>query len=435
MTLKTFALGALVAYSGLALSAFVYVPFGEGVMHLVQRLLFDPSKAGSASGLAAMISSVLNGTTSGLEVSEKDTAAGGTHLGLWDMDTMNARNKLNPARLRDQMFAFTVTNQIINTFTEVGLPFVLRGVNTFLKKGKPTNGNGDSLKKKVVFEDEKERGGLEERAYLERIRSEAALPEYDLFADYNEMVVQFGYVALWSTIWPLAGAMAFINNIFELRSDAFKITVHHRRPMPVRTDTIGPWLDALTFLTWLSALTNSALLYLFSPSLLSTPFQTLVNVTNTDAPASDAKLTAEEHLVAAAGGTGSPNAWGVDASASPSNVGATKELLLKAALVALVASHVYIIVKALIRHVVEKIWWKGSSEVAEKEREEVELKQKFLSGVGVQVDGGEDGVPVVGSAVKKERDVKVANTPLGDPEGFWDHDEGVDEIQRIVKEA
>src|SRR5690606_4821260 len=140
-----------------------------------------------------------------LEVSEKDTAAGGTHLGLWDMDTMNARNKLNPARLRDQMFAFTVTNQIINTFTEVGLRFVLRGVNTCLNKAKPSNGNGDSLKKKVVFEDEKERGGLEERAYLERIRSEAALPEYDLFADYNEMVVQFGYVALWSTIWPLAG--------------------------------------------------------------------------------------------------------------------------------------------------------------------------------------------------------------------------------------
>src|SRR5687768_16483821 len=64
--------------------------------------------------------------------------------------------------------------------------------------------------------------------------------------------------------------MAFINNIFELRSDAFKITVHHRRPVPVRTDTIGPWLEALSFLTWMSALTNSALVYLFSPSLALT---------------------------------------------------------------------------------------------------------------------------------------------------------------------
>jgi anoctamin-10 len=59
--------------------------------------------------------------------------------------------------------------------------------------------------------------------------------------------------------------MALLNNFLELRSDAFKITVHHRRPVPQRTDTIGPWLDALTFLTWLGALTNAALVYLFHP--------------------------------------------------------------------------------------------------------------------------------------------------------------------------
>ena len=42
--------------------------------------------------------------------------------------------------------------------------------------------------------------------------------------------------------------MSLINNWLELRSDAFKIAVHTRRPIPARTDTIGPWLDALAFL-------------------------------------------------------------------------------------------------------------------------------------------------------------------------------------------
>jgi len=39
---------------------------------------------------------------------------------------------------------------------------------------------------------------------LDRVREEAGLPAYDVFTDYNEMASQFGYVVLWSTIWPLA---------------------------------------------------------------------------------------------------------------------------------------------------------------------------------------------------------------------------------------
>ena len=49
----------------------------------------------------------------------------------------------------------------------------------------------------------------------------------------------------------------------ELRGDAIKIVTYGRRPIPRRTDTIGPWLDILTFLTWQGALINSALVYLF----------------------------------------------------------------------------------------------------------------------------------------------------------------------------
>ena len=60
--------------------------------------------------------------------------------------------------------------------------------------------------------------------------------------------------------------MSLLNNWLEMRSDAFKIAVHTRRPIPARTDTIGPWLDTLAFLTWVAALSNSALVYLFRPT-------------------------------------------------------------------------------------------------------------------------------------------------------------------------
>lgn len=252
--------------------------------------------------------------------------------------------------------------------------------------------------------------------------------------------------------------MALVNNIFELRSDAFKITVHHRRPIPVRTDTIGPWLEALTFLTWMSALTNSALVYMFSPTNGSAivnlvksivPFEGLdgfisgvFNATTLTqdgvsmSGAQDASIKAAEHLVAASGNAGQEK-WGLDGS-SDLTYGATKDLLVKAALVALVASHVYLVVRALVRHVVEKVWWKGSVEVVEWEREDLIVKERFLNGGKGVLDGDDDD----GSGRNFERNVREEVERMKGQEGggdpvamFWEHDEGVEEIQRIVKEA
>lgn len=192
------------AYLGLALSAFVYVPFGEGTMRWVQVWLFD---GGSAS---AQFFSTSQG--------DEKTA------GIWDVDASNVTRKLNPERLKDQMFAYTVTNQAINTFVEIGLPYILRAITSFRSRrsasistpsnpgGAVSSAGGGGKKKRVVFEDEQEKGGLEEREFLERVRKEVALPEYELFGDYSEMVTQFGYVVLWSTIWPLASgtSLSFI---------------------------------------------------------------------------------------------------------------------------------------------------------------------------------------------------------------------------------
>lgn len=233
LTLKSFALAAVVAYLGLALTAFVYVPFGEEVMRAVQRWLFTETArlnavADTVTGLAG------NGTVTNTTITTMSTAA----ASFWDMDITHARHRLNPGRLREQMFAYTVTNQVTDTFTEVGLPFVLRFVQSLREQYFPSKsssyssrsgnskissirtpstgtflhtnistGTGISSprKKRVVFEDEQEKGGIAERVFLDRVREEAALPAYELFDDYSEMVTQFGYVVLWSAIWPLAG--------------------------------------------------------------------------------------------------------------------------------------------------------------------------------------------------------------------------------------
>ncbi|KAG2053751.1 DUF590-domain-containing protein [Suillus hirtellus] len=399
LSLKVFTLSAMNAYLGIALSAFVYVPFGESVMHFVQSYLFT----GGHRALALLEKyNVSFNATSNLGArgagGKKISAAG---LNLWESDRKSARRMLNSSRLQDQMFAFSVTNQAVDTFTAIGLPYILRAVESF-RNGKgfrSGNGKGHGKKKRVAFDDEPvghDAQGREEREFLERVRSEVVLPEYDVFTDYSEMVTQFGYVALWSTIWPLAPVMALFNNYIEARSDAFKIAVHTRRPTPVRTDTIGPWLESLSFLTWLSALTNSALVYLFRPpDQQENELGTMVAANATDG---------SQHL---------------NHHPLPS-LAATRELLMSALLIALFASHGYLVMRAAVRHVLKHAIWTGSKEMKEAEHVEREMKEKYLSSLG-QCTPDED----VMLEVTDEKDEWAT---------FWIIDEGKDDIGKMLKD-
>jgi hypothetical protein len=68
---------------------------------------------------------------------------------------------------------------------------------------------------------------------------------------------------MFSPVWPLTAVSFLINNWVELRADAIKICIEMQRPVPVRADSIGPWLDNLGFLAWLGSITTGALMYMF----------------------------------------------------------------------------------------------------------------------------------------------------------------------------
>ncbi|KAG2065926.1 DUF590-domain-containing protein [Suillus decipiens] len=392
LSLKVFTLSAVNAYLGLALSAFIYVPFGESVMHFVQSHLFTDGRR--ALALLDKFNVKFNSTSPlGAKIGggKKISAVG---LSLWEWDRRNARSKLNSSRLEEQMFAFSVTNQVVDTFSAIGLPYILRAVDSF-RNGKGfrnINGKIHGKKKRVAFDDEPvghDAHGREEREFLERVRSEVVLPEYDVFTDYSEMVTQFGYVALWSTIWPLAPAVALFNNYIEARSDAFKIAVHTRRPIPIRTDTIGPWLESLSFLTWLSALTNSSLVYLFRPPNQQ-EYETGTMV--------DANAT--------------------DESQNRVSLAATRELLMSALLIAMLASHGYLVMRAAVRHILNRAIWMGSREKKEAERVEREMKDQYLSSLGPCTPGE-----------------NVTFEMTGEWATFWTTDEGMDDIRLMLKDV
>ncbi|PBP28484.1 plasma membrane channel protein [Diplocarpon rosae] len=227
MVSKIFILNFITSYLPIFLTAFVYVPFAQIIVPYLDvfQLAVKP-------------------------FAENDM----------QMTTPKAGFRINPDRLKKQVIYFTVTAQIVSFALEVIVPFAKRRVFHKVKEVQADRAakRGGSAAS-AASEDHPE-----EASFLARVRNEAELDDYDVTTDFREMIVQFGYLSLFSVVWPLTGVSFFINNWIELRGDATKIALGTKRPVPWRSDSIGPWLDALGFLAWLGSLTSAALVYLFS---------------------------------------------------------------------------------------------------------------------------------------------------------------------------
>ena len=69
-------------------------------------------------------------------------------------------------------------------------------------------------------------------------------------------VLQFGFVTLFVAAFPLAPLFALLNNIIEIRLDAYKFTCLWRRPPALKASTIGIWLKILQGLAFIAVLSN-----------------------------------------------------------------------------------------------------------------------------------------------------------------------------------
>ena len=233
LTQKIFVINFITSYLPVFLTAFVYVPFASWIVPYLDvfRLTVRPF------------------------VSKEQARVKRSHF------------QIDPARLRNQVIYFTVTAQIVGFAMETIVPYLkqhaFRKYKDFSKKrsGRSEhNGDKESPERhpNISYDDPEE-----EVVFLKRVRNEVDLTEYEVTEDLREMCIQFGYLALFSPIWPLVPVSFFVNNWVELRSDFFKICMEFRRPTPLRTDTIGPWLDTLGFLSWVGSITSAALVYMF----------------------------------------------------------------------------------------------------------------------------------------------------------------------------
>ncbi|XP_072290469.1 anoctamin-10 [Eucyclogobius newberryi] len=146
--------------------------------------------------------------------------------------------------LRKRLASLLIVTQIINQFTEVVVPFM---VDRFISAPKRTETEDDPQE--------------------DKFRSQGNLPVFPgLFAEYIELLVQFGYLSLFSCVFPLTAVLLLINNLTEIRSDAYKICKLFRKPFYAPVADMGVWKIAFEVLSFVSVASNCWLLML-SPQI------------------------------------------------------------------------------------------------------------------------------------------------------------------------
>ncbi|XP_039192227.1 anoctamin-10 [Crotalus tigris] len=146
--------------------------------------------------------------------------------------------------LRQSLATLLITSQVLNQFVEAALPYWLqkRRNKTVEKKVKALKIDTDM-------------------SLFEQVNLEKGMDTYlGTFDDYLELFLQFGYVSLFSCVYPLAAIFAVLNNITEMYSDALKMCSVFKRPFSEPTANIGVWQMAFQTMTVISVITNCILI-------------------------------------------------------------------------------------------------------------------------------------------------------------------------------
>ncbi|KAL1509670.1 hypothetical protein ABEB36_004376 [Hypothenemus hampei] len=108
------------------------------------------------------------------------------------------------------------------------------------------------------------------------------LESSSMFAEYLEMVLQYGFVTLFVTAFPLAPLFALINNVLEMRLDAKKFIKYFRRPVPQRVKNIGVWYRVLTVLGRIAIVSNAMIIAFSSNFIPQLVYMMKVNPNHSD---------------------------------------------------------------------------------------------------------------------------------------------------------
>lgn len=143
-------------------------------------------------------------------------------------------------KLKEQLAGLLISRQIIGNLRESVFPYFMEqlklaklsfnlwgALSPTQESAKPVTG-GQGARAQIPDDKKESPAGTPKRS-IGQAEIESSLYKYDgTFSDHLEMLVQMGYVVLFSAAFPLAGLCALANNLLEIRSDAFKLAHVHQ---------------------------------------------------------------------------------------------------------------------------------------------------------------------------------------------------------------
>lgn len=161
----------------------------------------------------------------------------------------------NFVTLRKLLIQRMIISQVFENLMENFLPFFKYSYKKFTTVGNMEKSR-DRSTGTVRFSSRVEKEHLK-LSYSASICQEL---EDGLFDDFLELALQFGMIMMFACAFPLAFVFSAVNNFIEIRTDALKLLVMFKRPVPRAAPTIGAWSNIFQFLIMMSICTNSALL-------------------------------------------------------------------------------------------------------------------------------------------------------------------------------
>lgn len=142
-----------------------------------------------------------------------------------------------------QLSIIMIGNQAMNSILEILIPFLTKLYNSFrTKTGIERKSSDDDLICCNQWTEDYKLIGWDSRG---------------LFTEYLEMVLQYGFVTIFVTAFPLAPLFALINNVFEMRLDAKKFIKYCRRPVIQRVKDIGIWFPIIDAIGRIAVVSNA----------------------------------------------------------------------------------------------------------------------------------------------------------------------------------
>jgi hypothetical protein len=138
-----------------------------------------------------------------------------------------------------QLVTILLVNMFIGQSQEVAIPWIVGKIKLYL-----ANRNGEAVPKELPPWERDNKKNL----------FGGTLDEY------SELVIQYGYLTIFAATFPLAPLLAVLNNMIEIRTDAFKLLTGCCRPHYRGAQNIGTWYSILELLGVVAVFTNCALI-------------------------------------------------------------------------------------------------------------------------------------------------------------------------------